>query len=263
MHNKFIVLDSDRVWTGSANFSATCLGASYNANVSIEINSPALAQVYRREFAQMFTQRLFSTSKKQAVREVPTINYKDGSQIRALFSPQDDTIGRGILPFINQARTKLDVAMFYLTEEAVANAMIAARRRGVQVRLIIDAVGAGNQASKHYMLRDAGIHVRVENWGGKMHMKSAVADGKHTIIGSMNWTFTGNARNDENILLIYNNSRLATEMSDYFESLWETIPEDQVARSLRPESEYSTNSCSDGADNDHDQLIDAEDPECQ
>ena len=69
--------------------------------------------------------------------------------------------------------------------------MVDAKERGVKVRVILDATAATNGYSKHNYLRENGIDVKVESWGGKMHMKAAVIDSKHIIVGSMNWTFAG------------------------------------------------------------------------
>ena len=136
--------------------------------------------------------------------------------------------------------------------------------RGVRVRLIIDAVAARNQYSKHAFIRRSGAQVKVENWGGKMHMKTAVADGHRVLIGSMNWSSAGNARNDENTLIIDNNRKLALEIVKFFNALWVRTPDTpSVEVEPRAESLKSINSCFDGIDNDYDHLVDAQDPGCR
>ena len=107
---------------------------------------------------------------------------------------------RGVIPLIKDAKKSIDVSIFFLTHKNISKELVAAKNRGVDVRVIIDATSASNGYSKHQYLRDIGISLKVEQWGGKMHMKSAIIDGKHLILGSMNWTSAGESKNDENTL---------------------------------------------------------------
>ena len=130
------------------------------------------------------------------------------------------------------------------------------------MRVIIDATGASNEYSKHQYLRDKGIQVKVENWGGKMHMKSVIIDAKDIIVGSMNWTSAGESKNDENTLLI-RNSDDAIAYKDFFEELWVSIPKKWLHQDPRPESKESIFSCSDKIDNDFDRSVDLHDSSCR
>ncbi len=146
MHDKFFTIDSRRVWLGSTNLTDTESGAEYNANSSILIESSELAEIYDREFHQMFGERRFSIYKTSLHQ--PMLNFADGTELEVYFSPQDRPISRAVVPFIQAARVKLDIAMFYLTSAAVRDALIAAAKRGVDVRIINDATAARNQYSQ-------------------------------------------------------------------------------------------------------------------
>ena len=54
MHNKFVVADNRSVWLGTTNLSHTGIGSEYNANNTVVVHSPAVAQLYAQEFEQMF-----------------------------------------------------------------------------------------------------------------------------------------------------------------------------------------------------------------
>ncbi len=268
MHNKFFVIDKKKTWIGSTNISHTCLGAEYNANNALIIHSPTVAAIFNDEFAQMFESHQFSIYKRSTFfsRKTSTVHFKDGTRVNIFFSPQDNPVETAVVPFINGAKKSLEIAMFYLTDKRVADAMIKAVKRGVHVRLIQDALAAAHPASRHGDLQAGGVDLRVENLGGKMHMKSAIADDHKVLIGSMNWTAAGTVANDENLVTIENNRELAAQSLAYFEDLWEHLPDPKTSREpLRPaaESHYSINSCSDGIDNDHDGLVDEEDPMCR
>lgn len=261
MHHKFLTVDHRYVWTGSSNLSHTCMGSEYNANASIMIDSPELAAYFDREFLEMHDEKHFGKNKSGG--ESKAIRYGDGTKVQVFFSPQDDAVQNAILPLIEKSKKSLDVGMFYLTDADVIEALQAASARGVRVRLIQDAVATAHPSSHHKDLRKAGIDVRVENWGGKMHMKAAIADRRDVILGSMNWTQAGNTGNDENTLLITNNPKLATELSTYFESLWSSLSHTSISYDPRAEGPNSINSCFDGIDNDHDGQIDSKDSGCK
>jgi phosphatidylserine/phosphatidylglycerophosphate/cardiolipin synthase-like enzyme len=261
MHNKFVIADDRKVWLGSANLSSTCVGAEYNANMALVVRSPQLAAIYAAEFSQMYDEHLFSRAKVATLRK--SLHYRDGTEVSVFFAPQDDPLTNAVLPFIAAARHTLDIGMFFYTDPRITAALQAAISRGVKVRMIYDAIAASSPASQHRFLRSIGGSVAVENWGGKMHMKAAVIDGKHVITGSMNWTAAGSSSNDENVILIRNSQKLATQLTAYFENLWATLDDTAEHRDPRAEGVESINSCFDGMDNDYDGLIDGDDPACR
>ena len=97
-------------------------------------------------------------------------------------------------------------------KHGISKALVDAKERGVKVRVILDATAATNGYSKHNYLRENGIDVKVESWGGKMHMKAAVFDKKHVVVGSMNWTKAGEKKNDENTIIIKNSPKHANQL---------------------------------------------------
>lgn len=258
MHNKFFVVDSEIVWTGSANISDTGTGG-YNANVVALINSAEVAEIYEQEFNQMWSGR-YHTDKEASERGTIRLG---ADTITAYFSPQDDAMMTVVVQAISQAKENINASVFYLTDKRVTAELIAAHRRGVDIRIIIDATAAQNGYSKHEVLRLAGLPVKVETWGGKMHMKSVSIDHERVIVGSMNWTGAGSKTNDENTLLI-DSKRLALEHDAFFEQLWNSIDSQwqEVGKNPLPESMDSPDACGDGIDNDFDGLADDEDPSC-
>ena len=272
MHNKFIVIDRKKVWLGSANISHTDVGSEYNANIAMVVKNPEIARIYSDEFRQMFKHGRFSSSKNPRTEQKP-LRFADGTIVEVFFSPQDDPMNRAILEFIRRAKRSLDISMFFLTDTKAATALKDAVKRGVKVRLIYDALAGSHAASKHSWLRDQGVDVRVENWGGKMHMKAAISDGTDVLLGSLNWSSAGSMKNDENTLVIRHSQVLGGEMLTYFTSLWDALaPADgggsdrragrNPLRDPRAEGIESINSCHDGIDNDHDGSIDADDDGC-
>lgn len=77
MHNKFVIVDDQWVFTGSMNFTTTCIYgdierqrrglAGGNANHAIEINDPEIAIYYRDEFERMWGGEQHQPNPHQAV----------------------------------------------------------------------------------------------------------------------------------------------------------------------------------------------------
>ena len=95
-----------------------------------------------------------------------------------------------------------------------------------------------------------------------MHIKAAVIDSKHIIVGSMNWTLAGEKKNDENTILINNSPELGVQLFLFFEKMWNSIPDSYLQKDPFPESIESGTSCYDLIDNDFDDIIDANEKEC-
>ncbi|MDE3270287.1 MAG: phospholipase D-like domain-containing protein [Pseudomonadota bacterium] len=262
MHNKFVVADDRSVWLGTTNLSHTGIGAEYNANNTLIVHSAAVARLYAQEFDQMFRDKRFSRS-KQTVAPRHELVFKDNTRVSVYFSPQDDTINTAIIPAINAAKKSISIAMFYLTSKPIVQALCAAVGRNIGVKIILDAVANVHPSSPFQALSECGVDVKVENWGGKMHMKTAIIDDATVIVGSMNWSERGNSANDENTMVIKNNRKLRQEMQVYFTRLWDTLRTKAGKNRIRAEGYQSINSCIDGLDNDHDGLRDAQEWSCQ
>lgn len=260
MHNKFFIVDGKYIWTGSANISDTGTGG-YNANVIALIESEFIASKYLIEFEQMFIDEKFHRAKKK-LKKTKLQTHINSQEVNIYFSPQGYAMYRGVIPLIREANDSIDVSIFFLTHNNISRELVKASKRGISIRVILDATAASNGYSKHNYLRDNGIPVKVENWGGKMHMKSAIIDKKHLIVGSMNWTGAGESKNDENTLII-KNFKGAPKYQRFYNLMWNSIPDKWLLKDPPPESHDSIFSCQDGIDNDFDKRIDIADNNCK
>lgn len=253
MHNKFYIFDNKTLITGSANLSHTDM-SGFNSNSIVVIESPQAAKIYKTEFEQMFGGK-FHNEKISHPK-----NFNQNLQI--YFSPQDKSITNAVLPLINKAQRYIYIPTFVLTENRVTEALINAKKRGVDVKIIIDALNASGKYSKHQILRNNGIQVKTENYAGKMHSKSMIVDDKYTIIGSMNFSYSGENRNDENLIVI-TDSDITKFYRDFFLYQWSRIDNKWLKYNARAEGRDSIGSCSDGIDNNYDGYTDELDPACK
>lgn len=257
MHNKFAIIDGEKVFTGSMNFSETGF-SGFNQNSIVIINSKSVAQIYKNEFEQMFSGK-FHTLKTKTKNQ--NIILSDGTKITIFFSPQDKGITNTVIPLVNSAKNEIYIPAFLITHKGLTNALLNAHKRGVNVRLIIDATNTNTRNSTLTTLRANGIPVKVENYAGKMHSKVIIIDKKYVITGSTNFSNSGENKNDENMIVI-ENPKIAKFYADFFEYLWSKIPDKYLKFNPPAESKYSVGSCTDGVDNDFDDKIDTKDEGC-
>lgn len=257
MHNKFYIFDEKILITGSANMSHTDM-SGFNSNSIIVFNSPVLSEIYKQEFNQMYDGN-FHNSKKKRLDNTVNVN---GTKVLVYFSPQDKAITNAVLPLIKSAKKYIYIPTFVLTEKRVTEELINAKKRGVDVKIIIDALNASIRHSKHQELRLGGLQVKTENYAGKMHSKSMIVDDKYTVIGSMNFSNSGENKNDENLIVI-ENSTIAKGYKDFFIYQWDRIDDKWLKSNVRAESLDSIGSCFDGLDNNYDGKIDTKDEACK
>ncbi len=256
MHNKFFIFDNRKIWSGSANISHTDL-SGFNANSVVLINSEQIAKIYKTEFEQMYNGKFH-------IYKTPTAQNKNilgSSEISVYFSPQDKIITKQIISLLDNARKYIYVPVFIITHKDFNTALIRAKNRGVDVKIIVDATSAAQKYSSVKFLRENKIPVKVENRAGKMHMKSIIIDDKYSVIGSMNFTKSAERYNDENVLII-KNQKLAGAFKKEFLRFWTEIPDKWLYKNPQAESFNSINSCFDGIDNDFDEKTDMKDDSC-
>lgn len=198
MHNKFIVVDSRYVWTGSYNLTDN--GTWKNDNNAIVIESPSVAAGYKARFEQYWSDHFSTSGKRTATPQNVFIG-----QLPAYyaFSPTDK-ICDTILAELSKARKTVDVMAFSFTGAELAAKLRELCGRGVRVRCLFDYGQSKNKASRDEYLQKIGAMVYYSpNRRGKMHHKVFIIDGKTVITGSYNFSKNAESKNDENILILY------------------------------------------------------------
>ncbi len=219
MHDKYFIVDKRWVWTGSVNMSDSDI--TLNHNNALEIDSPALAALYQGDFDQMFG-GAFGTDKVAVVTHTVDIS---GTLAQVYFAPQDIPIEQ-VIAAVNGAQRSIDFAIFTFTDDALADALIAAHARGVRVRGLWDSLAAGNSSADDERMCAAGLSIKIENTRGLMHNKMLVIDAQgdapEVVTGSLNWTAGGNNGNNENTLVIKSGA-LTQQYADAYQSLWTAV----------------------------------------
>lgn len=136
----------------------------------------------------------------------------------AHFSP-GERCRRRIVSLIRSCRRQAAICVFTITDDAIAEALLEAHQRGVDLRLITDDDKAGDRGSDVAALARAGVPVRVDHSEHHMHHKFALFDGAILVTGSYNWTRSAAADNEENIV-VSSEPRLVAPFAETFEALW-------------------------------------------
>lgn len=124
------------------------------------------------------------------------------------FSPKDD-IETKLIDKINIAKNRIYAAIYMLTDKEIAQSLIDAKKRGVDVQVVTDISCFESKFGKMKLLQDNGISVFVFKPSGNknkyqnelMHNKFALID-SILCTGSFNWTISANRRNQENIIFM-------------------------------------------------------------
>ncbi len=156
------------------------------------------------------------------------------STVTAFFCPAGG-IERHIVALIQSAVTSIEMAAYRLTNMYVEKALLESIKRGVKVDILLDRIETrGRQADVHDNLEKAGCETRlVSPFGGSMHDKYLIIDGKTVQWGSYNYTEHSENENFENATFSTDNS-LAQQYHVDFESMFgQAKPEARRVRSVR------------------------------
>ncbi|KKQ33056.1 MAG: Phospholipase D/Transphosphatidylase [candidate division TM6 bacterium GW2011_GWF2_37_49] len=152
---------------------------------------------------------------------IPFLSLNPRSEV--FFSP-DDSPTKRLIEIINTTKKRVYAAVYMLTDKQIAAALVSAKQRGVDVKIIIDKATADYEYGKSKVLQEAGIDVYVfaddsknKKFGALMHNKFAILDEK-IWTGSFNWTKSANQKNQENVILT-TNKKVCQKFEEHFEIL--------------------------------------------
>jgi phosphatidylserine/phosphatidylglycerophosphate/cardiolipin synthase-like enzyme len=117
------------------------------------------------------------------------------------FSPNKGCT-EAIVRELDGAKSEILVQAYSFTSTAIAEALLAAHKRGVQVSAILDKSQRGARHTSATFLADAGITTYVDSSHAIAHNKIIIIDRSTLITGSFNFTKAAEERNAENLLIL-------------------------------------------------------------
>lgn len=125
-----------------------------------------------------------------------------------------------IIKNIDSAKEFINIAMYTFTDREIAQAILRAKDRGVDIKIYLDRSQVNAKYGKSRYFVNNGIEgIRISSNNYIMHNKFAVIDNKIVITGSYNWTASAGERNDENLLVI-DNENIIEKYQNQFNNLW-------------------------------------------
>ncbi|MFA6414941.1 MAG: phospholipase D-like domain-containing protein [Candidatus Paceibacterota bacterium] len=130
-----------------------------------------------------------------------TVSAPIAGSTRVLYSLTEKQNDKEIIALIESAKTHVYFAIYTFTLPSIADALVAAKKRGIDVRGVVDSEQSKNSygAPITKKLLAAGIPVVTEKHAtgnGIMHIKTLVTDSAYAT-GSYNWTNSATTINDE------------------------------------------------------------------
>jgi len=109
------------------------------------------------------------------------------------------------------SRKSIRLAAYSFTSKPIVQALIAARRRGVDVRCTLDKSNTTSKSGRAAanLLANAGIAVRIDSRHPIHHNKYIVVDNQTVETGSFNYSKAAAHANAENVVVIWRDGALA------------------------------------------------------
>ncbi len=154
---------------------------------------------------------------------LPAAATAPNAAIAVCFAPEEDCAGFAV-GAIDLARRQILVSAYNLTTGAgIVEALVQARQRGVDVRLIADKRSPCERNAGLEVLAQAGAPIWIDRRVPIAHAKVMVIDGALTLMGSYNWTRNA-ARNSEDLNLVASPALAAAYAAQWRSRLAVSVP---------------------------------------
>ena len=152
-----------------------------------------------------FSANAFDTGKSS--RPLPAVG-----TVQVAFTPEEDATGL-IVKALREAHKTVRVLAYSFTSNEISFALIEAKRRGLDVQVIADAEQIRRlEHNKIGLMHQAGVRVWIDEQHQSAHNKVMVIDAGAAnpvvVTGSMNFTYSGQFKNAENVLILRGNKAL-------------------------------------------------------
>lgn len=201
LHHKFLVVDREYIWLGSANFTHSALTTT--KNLAIGFFSPEIGVQLHQEALDiaMSTPRVSTTplscSYGDQVLELYVLPHNPPEAPRPAETKMNEMGKEKLIGLIENARHHIKISVDVWTYKDASRAIINAKQRGVQVDIV---VGNTKEEAVKMMIQN-GVQVKQL---GNLHHKFMLVDHKILLNGSPNWSMNAFSRSDETLIVLYN-----------------------------------------------------------
>jgi phosphatidylserine/phosphatidylglycerophosphate/cardiolipin synthase-like enzyme len=126
-----------------------------------------------------------------------------------------------VIKTIGEAKKSIRVAAYAFTSYPIAEALVAAHARNVDVEVVMDESNRSHAYSVLSYLTRAGVPTRTNDHYAIMHNKFIIIDGSTLELGSFNFTKAAEEKNAENILVIKDVPQIAADYTKQWQRIWD------------------------------------------
>ena len=138
-----------------------------------------------------------------------------GGPLEVYFSP-DGGCTDAIVRELNRARRSIRIQAYSFTSRPIAQALLAARQRGIAIEVLLDKSNRTDQYSAATFLKNQGVPVRIDEQHAIAHNKIILIDDAVIITGSFNFSRAAEESNAENLLVIRDHPELVAQYQANF-----------------------------------------------
>ena len=144
------------------------------------------------------------------------------SSVDVGFSPEGSA-QQLVIRTLDDAHESIRLMGYSFTSPDIVKSLVAAKHRGVDVKVVVDEKGNRSKVSLAAMnvVVNAGIPLRVNGQYKIMHDKVIITDGQNIEVGSFNYTRSAASANSENVLVVRGVPALAQRYLTHWTSRWE------------------------------------------
>ena len=121
-------------------------------------------------------------------------------QCDVYFSPNGGAT-MAIVNLIDSAQKSVYVLAYSFTSPEIANALILAKQKGIDVKVIVDSSQLTSRGSKVAEVSAAGVPIWIDSKHSIAHNKVIIVDGRYLETGSFNFSHAAEVSNAENALI--------------------------------------------------------------
>ena len=144
-----------------------------------------------------------------------------GTSIEIGFSPEGSAQSL-ILKVIHAARYEIRIACYSFTSQPIVDALIEAKLRGVDIKIVIDSHADNLIQTRRAIrrIRQSGIRVRYNDVYKIQHDKIIIVDQSIVETGSYNYTESAAMENSENVIVIWRSPSTAKQYLEHWLIRW-------------------------------------------
>ena len=162
------------------------------------------------------SQTPITVTRESTMMSITTIHPHD--LLETCFSPGGNCVSR-VVYWIGRANSSIHILIYSLTLNAIGDALVQAKERGIDVKIVWDKSNWNDSGSEYQKLKNSGIEVRIDYRHGLLHDKVAIIDQHIIITGSYNWSQAANQENQENLVVI-DSQAWALDYEEQFQQIW-------------------------------------------